>query len=107
MVSEEGGSMQEAAEPKEILVFSILRDSKCEECGERLSKGSFLTMENSRPHCLECADLDHLVYLERGDVCITRRAKKYSSLSAIVLKFSRSRHRGSGRRSVGQPRIKS
>ena len=42
---------------------------------------------------MECADLDHLVYLQRGDVALTRRSKKYSSLSAVVVRFSRSRHR--------------
>lgn len=80
-------------ESKDILVFSILRDSKCAECGEELWKGRFLTMENNQPHCMKCADLDHLAFLERGDVCLTRRAKKYSSLSAVVLRFSRSRGR--------------
>jgi len=81
------------SEAKDLVVFSILRDSKCAECGKELSKGNLLTMEKGQPHCMECADLDHLVYLERGDVCLTRRAKKYSSLSAVVVRFSRSRGR--------------
>jgi hypothetical protein len=83
--------METAKETKDIVVFSILRESKCAECGEELWKGSLLTMEGGKPHCMNCADLDHLVYLERGDVCITQRAKKYSSLSAVVVRFSRSR----------------
>jgi hypothetical protein len=41
--------------------------------------------------CLACADLDHLVFLPSGDAALTRRAKKHSRLSAIVLKFSRAR----------------
>jgi len=48
-------------------------------------------MEGGKPHCMNCADLDQLVYLGRGDVCLTRRAKKYSSLSAVVVRFSRAR----------------
>ena len=41
--------------------------------------------------CLSCADLDHLVFLPSGDAALTRRAVKYSTLSAVVLKWSRAR----------------
>jgi hypothetical protein len=85
--------MKPIAESKDILVFSILRESKCAGCGDELFKGNLLTMEKNQPHCLECADLDHLIYLGSGDACMTRRAKKYSGLSAIVLRFSRARRR--------------
>jgi len=84
----------------EIVVFSIINPSVCSECGAELTKGRFLKMEKEKPLCLECADLDHLVYLQRGDVylqrgdvALTRRSRKYSNLSAVVVKFSRSRHR--------------
>ena len=77
----------------EIVVFSIINPSVCSECGAELAKGRFLKMEKEKPLCLECADLDHLVYLQRGDVALTRRSRKYSNLSAVVVKFSRSRHR--------------
>ena len=50
-------------------------------------------MEGARPLCLECADLDHLVYLSRGDAALTRRATKHSTLHAVVVRFSRSRKR--------------
>jgi hypothetical protein len=80
-------------ESKEPVVFSILRDSKCSECGEELWKGQYLFMEAGRPLCLRCADLDHLVFLPAGDAALTRRAKQYSSLSAVVVRFSRSRKR--------------
>ena len=43
--------------------------------------------------CLRCADLDHLVYLPSGDTALTRRASKYSTLRAVVVRFSRSRKR--------------
>jgi hypothetical protein len=42
---------------------------------------------------LTCADLDHLVFLSRGDTALTRRATKYSTLWAVVVRFSRSRKR--------------
>ena len=77
--------------PAEIVVFWIVRDSVCAECGEELGKGRFLRMEAGRPLCLACADLDHLVFLARGDAALTRRASKYSRLKAVVVRFSRSR----------------
>jgi hypothetical protein len=77
----------------EIVVFSILKPSACAECGAELWKGSFLRMEKGTPLCLECADLDHLVFLSRGDAALTRRSRKYSILSAVVVRFSRSRKR--------------
>ena len=39
------------------------------------------------------ADLDHLAFLAPGDTALTRRARKYSTLSAVVLKWSRARKR--------------
>ena len=82
-----------SSDTKELVVFDILRESKCAECGQELSRGEFLFMEGERPLCLACADLDHLVYLHRGDTALTRRARKHSSLSAVVVRFSRSRGR--------------
>ena len=78
---------------QDIVVFSILRDSKCSECGTELGKGTFLKMEKEKPLCLECSDLDHLVFLPSGDTALTRRSRKYSMLSAVVVRFSRSRGR--------------
>ena len=78
---------------QELVVFWIIRDSACAECGAELGKGQFLRMEKDRPLCLACADLDHLVFLPRGNTALTRRARKYSKLSPVVVRFSRSRKR--------------
>jgi hypothetical protein len=78
---------------QDLVVFSIVGDSACAECGDKLRRGSFLIMEKQRPLCLECADLDHLVYLPRGDTALTRRARKHSALSVVVVRFSRTRRR--------------
>ena len=43
--------------------------------------------------CLDCADLDHLVFLPAGDAALTRRARKGSGLSAVVVRWSRARRR--------------
>ena len=50
-------------------------------------------MDEPGPLCLACADLDHLVFLPAGDAALTRRAKKASGLSAVVVRWSRTRKR--------------
>jgi hypothetical protein len=80
-------------ESNEIVVFSIVRDSVCAECGRELWKGSFLRMEHDKPLCLSCADLDHLWFLPSGDAALTRRASRYTGLRAVVVRFSRARGR--------------
>jgi hypothetical protein len=87
------GSRQGGGYPRDIVVFWIVRDSACAECGSELGKGRFLRMEGERPLCLACADLDHLAFLARGDTVLSRRASKYSTLRAAVVRFSRSRKR--------------
>jgi hypothetical protein len=52
-----------------------------------------LLMEEAGPVCMRCADLDHLVFLAAGDAALTRRARRASRLSAVVVQFSRSRRR--------------
>lgn len=83
----------EAGRRDEIVVFWIIRESVCAECGEEVGKGRFLRLEAERPLCLRCADLDHLVFLGRGDAALTRRASRYSTIRAVVVRFSRSRKR--------------
>ena len=50
-------------------------------------------MEKGQPFCLECADLDHLLFLPSGDAALSRRAKRHSTLWAVVVRFSRTRRR--------------
>jgi hypothetical protein len=76
---------------KEIVVFWVRRDTQCSECKKELWHGSAITLVNNNPLCLSCADLDHLVFLSRGDAALTRRAKKYSKLYAVVVQWSRTR----------------
>src|SRR5437667_802499 len=88
-----GSADHQSSEAKDLVVFDILRESKCADCGKELLGGDFLFMEGERPFCLACADLDHLVFLPRGDTALTRRARKHSTLSAVVVRFSRARRR--------------
>jgi hypothetical protein len=92
-VPQQSGSKQNY-DANEIKVFISHRDSKCDECGEELGRQAWITLEeNKGALCLACADLDELVFLPTGDAALTRRSKKYSTLSAVVLKFSRARRR--------------
>lgn len=84
--------MSTLQKPQDLLVYIIRNDSECGECGKELWKGSFITLEKEKGAlCLSCADLDHLVYLPRGDAALTRRATKHSRLHAKVLQWSRTR----------------
>jgi hypothetical protein len=78
----------------DLKVFISHRDSRCDDCGEELGRQAWITLEeNKGALCLACADLDELVFLPTGDAALTRRARKHSVLSAVVLKFSKARGR--------------
>lgn len=73
-----------------IVVIQPVKSFVCAECG---GGGDLLRMQDAGPLCLACADLDHLVFLRSGDAALTRRATKASTLSAVVVRWSRSRKR--------------
>jgi hypothetical protein len=76
----------------DIKVFITNQDSTCDECGEKLGHHAWITLvEGKGALCLSCADLDHLAFLPAGDAALTRRSAKYSTLSAVVLQWSRAR----------------
>ena len=78
----------------DLKVFISTRESVCGECGAELGRHAWITLvEDKGALCLSCADVDHLIFLPSGDAALTRRAGKYSTLSAIVLKWSRARKR--------------
>jgi hypothetical protein len=73
------------------VVVSPHRKWKCSVC--RSKGGGLLTIEDSRPVCLVCADLDHLMFLPSGDEELSAQAMANSCLSAVVLRFTRRRKR--------------
>lgn len=78
----------------DIKVFVNYREEKCFECGKIQEIDDLITLDKRRNViCLTCADLDHLEFLPSGDHALTTRARKYSALSAVVLKYSRTRKR--------------
>jgi hypothetical protein len=75
------------------VVFEILREAKCTECGVEIERDGFLFMEKGQPLCLSCANLGGLEFLPAGDIALTRRSTKHSARMAVVVRFSRSRGR--------------
>ena len=78
------------SKPPDLVVIQALRDWTCASCS---GTGDLLIMEDDAPMCMACADLDGLVFLPAGEATLTRRAKKASRLSAVVVRFSRARKR--------------
>ena len=79
---------------EELKVFISNRASTCGECGENLAAKAWITLAGEKGAlCLACADLDHLLFLPSGDAALTRRARQHSTLSAVVLQWSRARKR--------------
>jgi len=79
--------------PYEIVVFMTRSKPQCDCCGEELGRGAWIRKIEKKAQCLECADLDHLVFLPRGDAALTRRAGKHSRLKAVVVQWARARER--------------
>lgn len=74
----------------DLVVIQPLRDWTCVDCG---GSGGLLLIEEPGPICMTCADMDHLVFLRSGNAALTRRARKASALTAVVVRFSRARKR--------------
>ena len=78
----------------DIVVFISTRNSTCWECKQELGRRAWITLDRKKNvFCLNCADLDHLVFLPAGDTALTRRSRKYSGLLAVVVKWSGARKR--------------
>jgi hypothetical protein len=83
-------AVERQSRPPDLLVISPVKEWTCTLCG---GTGDLLFKEDAGPLCLDCADLGHLVFLPSGDAALTRRAKRASRLSAVVVQWSRSRKR--------------
>ena len=79
---------------RDLRVFISHRESRCDDCGADLGRHAMIVLAGDRGAlCLTCADLDHLTFLPPGDAALTRRARKHSTLAAVVLKWSAARKR--------------
>jgi hypothetical protein len=81
------------ARQSDLLVIAASKAWTCPACSTDFERGEFLTMDDTGPLCMGCADLGHLEFLPRGDTALTRRARKASRLSAVVVQWSRARKR--------------
>lgn len=80
--------------PPDLVVFQMTSESAvCCECDCEMEQGDLMLLKNDTPLCLQCADMDHLEFLASGDATLTRRARKASPLSAILLRFNQRRKR--------------
>jgi len=79
--------------PPDLLVIAASKPWTCAGCMAEFETGDLLMMEDAGPHCMDCVDLGHLEFLSAGNTALTRRAKKASWLSAVVVQWSRSRKR--------------
>jgi hypothetical protein len=78
--------------PSDLRVFISTRESRCDECREDLGSRALIFLAGERGAlCLTCADLDHLLWLPSGAAALTRRARRHSTLAAVVLKWSHAR----------------
>ena len=78
------------SQASDLVVIEPLNEFTCTGCG---GTGPYLIMEDPGPLCLTCADMDHLIFLPAGNAALSRRAKSGSGLSAVVVRFSRTRKR--------------
>jgi hypothetical protein len=83
-------AVKRQSRPPDLVVISPIKEWTCTSCG---GTGDLLFMEDAGPRCLDCADLGHLAFLPSGDAALTRRTKKVSRLTAVVVRWSRSRKR--------------
>lgn len=92
-----------AEKPRDLLVIESTRGFTCADCGTAHDRGEMLTMDDAGPLFLACADLAHLEFLARGDTALTRRARKHSTLSAVVVRWGSHRRRHERQGIVAEP----
>jgi hypothetical protein len=78
---------------RDIVVIAGRRAFTCAGCQEEFDRGTWFRMDDAGTLCLDCADLGHLEFLPSGNTALTRRAKKHSRLSAVVVQWARARNR--------------
>jgi hypothetical protein len=77
----------------DIVVIMGRRDFICAGCQQEFERGTWFRMDDAGTLCLDCADLGRLDFVPRGDTALTRRARKHSRLSAVVVQWARARKR--------------
>jgi len=90
--SRKDGPMNKQNEERKV--FIVQKPTVCGRCGKELHKSSWIELiGEGGALCMDCSKLGALDFLPAGNAAMTRRSKKYSSLWAVVLKWSRARKR--------------
>jgi hypothetical protein len=79
-----------------VVVWISLRDGdRCAGCGAEIHAGKHVVPDEKAGtrRCLGCAGLADLLYLERGDAALTRRASALSTRTGVVVLWSKRRKR--------------
>ncbi len=84
---------EKMSKPPERTVFLVAKETQCSKCKTKVLRRGWLMMDCNQPLCASCAELDRLVFLPSGNANLTRRAKKYSTMTAVVVEFSRTKKR--------------
>ncbi len=79
--------------PPDLVAIAATKPWTCTKCAGEFGAGAILMMEDAGPYCLDCADLGHLEYPPAGNAALTRRAKRLSAVSVVVVRWSRARKR--------------
>ena len=77
----------------ELLVIVSSKRWACASCAAQSERGDLLTMDDAGPLCMDCATLGTWSSCPAATPRSTRRAKRGSRLSAVVVQWSRARHR--------------
>ncbi len=89
-----GADRTRMTEGRRVVWITHKSGERCAGCGTELFRGNFVQItREERIRCMDCAGLANLAFVPAGDAALTRRALAASSLSAIVVKFSRHRKR--------------
>lgn len=77
-----------------VVWISQREGDRCAGCGAEIHVGKHVVPQpDSRLRCLGCAGLADLLYLERGNAALTRRASALSARAGVVLLWSKRRKR--------------
>lgn len=84
---------QGLSRPPDLVVIESTKPWTCAGCHCEYGRHALLMMVDEGPHCLDCVDLSHLDFLGAGDATLTRRTKKLSGMTAVVVRWSSTRRR--------------
>lgn len=75
-----------------LVAYSLSKSSRCYRCDKKLEKGNIVQLvhatEDKEVLCAQCAGIDNLEVLPKGNAKLTRLASKYSKTKYSLLQWS-------------------